>query len=338
MFTPGYTFYEPGTDRIVLHTEASEALEMGPYTYLSFALPAMTAPLDFGVYEMVVTDKEQVISPRHRVKVTGEEAGMHFVPGDAETDVILTSVASTDPEITVPTTAFIEGNQYTVSGIGANCFGYHTALKSLTIPSTVASIGTDALRGCYGLRHLLFEGNTPPFSSLLFAAPMLSPELAVYCEADCTASFKQAVTPYPLYAHLKNLSGPEDITMEQNKEVTISLSPSPASTEVNPAITLSGTDCIELLGSYIGEDGLIHVRMKGLSQGEGTLLLHSAQPGVEPVQISWCVTEDTGVDSITVDSATTEWWSIDGQPLSEEPTSPGIYLRRSGRQIERIIK
>lgn len=338
MFTPGYTFYEPDTDNIVLHTEAEEAVEMEPRTYLSFTLPETAIPLDFGIYDMVVTDKEQVISPRHRVKVSGTEAGMHFIPGDAETEVTLTSASSTDPELSVPTEATINSKRYTVSAIGANSLSYHTGLQSLTVPSTVTSIGTDALRGCYALRHLFIEAETPAFSSLLFAAPMLSPDLAVYTNADCTAAFRQAVAPYSLYARMEGLSGPASITIGENHEYTMSLTPCPASPEVNPAVMLSGTDCILLLDSTIGEDGMIYVRLKGVSRGEGTLHLSSVQPGIEPLEIKWCVTEDTGIDPVADESGITEWWSIDGKPLHEEPTGHGIYIRRTGHLTGRIIK
>lgn len=61
-------------------------------------------------------------------------------------------------EITIPESFTVGGNTYYVNDIAPNSLQDFTKLETLTIPRTVANIGTNACKGCVSLKNLVIEG------------------------------------------------------------------------------------------------------------------------------------------------------------------------------------
>lgn len=62
--------------------------------------------------------------------------------------------------------------------------------------------------------------------------------------------------------------------------------------------------------------------------------------GVDEVEVRR-VRKSTAVEDVKVSPEATaphEWYTLDGKRLANEPTAPGIYLKREAKQFVKVIK
>ena len=73
-------------------------------------------------------------------------------------------IASSDEiyrdSVTIPTSVLFEGNDYSVTAIGANAFK-DSRVTTVTIPNSITSIGNSAFESCYGLTSIICNVESP---------------------------------------------------------------------------------------------------------------------------------------------------------------------------------
>lgn len=106
-----------------------------------------------------------------RATITEEETPsiffVYIYNDEAHTASIWVSYGSTEDaiDLVIPSTSTYEGNEYTVTEIAARAFYDHTEIATLTIPSTVTTIGESAFTGCLGLTSISVAEGNPVYDS-----------------------------------------------------------------------------------------------------------------------------------------------------------------------------
>lgn len=339
-FYPGYRFYLPDTDQMVWQSETTAAERMEPYTYLHYPLPSVTPELKFGLYDVVITDGDRQVSPRHRVRFSGKAGGICYIPGQIYREAEVCAGGDYQGDLSIPAETEIEGTLYYVSAVAENAFKHCSGLTSVTLPPSVVTVGRSAFDGCYALRAIMAGCVTAPWPDILYSAPGLDPELAVYVPAAAYDVYAPAHRAYRLYAAIQSLEQPQTVQVEANHETQIRIAVTPADKPVEPRFAVTPASDIASVGTEgVWENGQITLTVKGLRPGQETFILTSAQPGVAPLNLTVDVAEDSGIGSVKAENGDTLWWTIDGLQLRRKPETPGIYITvRDGRRVRTVVR
>lgn len=86
----------------------------------------------------------------------------HFIETDGEYIVLTSKVVSAlgfgqEEILEIPETVTYEGENYTVTGIGASAFRNNITVKEIDLPRTLTYIGKYAFDGCENLQHVYME-------------------------------------------------------------------------------------------------------------------------------------------------------------------------------------
>jgi hypothetical protein len=106
-----------------------------------------------------------------RATITEEETPsiffVYIYNDEAHTASIWGSYGSTEDaiDLVIPSTSIYEENEYTVTEIAAGAFYDRTDIATLTIPSTVTTIGESAFTGCLGLTSISVAEGNPVYDS-----------------------------------------------------------------------------------------------------------------------------------------------------------------------------
>ena len=101
----------------------------------------------------------------------------------------------------------------TVTNIGANAFGYCSALTEIVIPEGVISIGNSAFRGCSGLTRVSLPSSVTSIGSYVFdgCSNLNSINYLGTIEQWCAIEFSDSSSNPTYYTHTLNIQG-EEIT------------------------------------------------------------------------------------------------------------------------------
>lgn len=88
------------------------------------------------------------------------EGGVTFASKDDGT-LMLSNADNTSVQIRIPSTLTVDGQEYSVTGIGESAFENYETLETVSIPGSIAEIGEKAFAGCKNLVAIFNYGENP---------------------------------------------------------------------------------------------------------------------------------------------------------------------------------
>lgn len=232
--------------------------------------------LPVGVYTMAFVDQyETVVSYSADFLVGAEKDGIIY-DFDAESGALTVAGArgAVPAEIKIPTE--VEG--YPVVAVADGAFDHCSALESVFLPSSIKSIGLNAFRGASSLRHVTFGSKDVPFANAAVAFGNVNPSVQYYVDAAAFDAYNKVFTYRgKLYASISELKLPDETSgmVGTSNSVTIEVAPT---ANYNPEFTVEVADPSVATAEIV--DGKVVITSR--AEGETTLTVTSAQPGVAP--------------------------------------------------------
>ena len=178
---------------------------------------------------LVVKAENNIYTPVYGEGVKYSE-GLEFDTNDDGTCILLGRGDCTDTDIVVPPTA-LDGD--IVVEIDRNAFSGDTAITSISLPSTIESIGRHAFSGCSSLTDVYFDGTEDEWNEGVDIASGNNPLL------NATMHFKTApLPPAPEYTEPTIvISSANASAGATNVEITVALKSNPGIASLNLLVT-----------------------------------------------------------------------------------------------------
>lgn len=127
---------------------------------------------------------------------------------DSSGTIYISKYLGTDKEVTVPTSAEINGTKYSIKKIGDGAFSGNNTIEKVTIPAKIKQIGNVAFKNCTNLKYVRIEGDIDDLNSRSAfysnSGGSRSYNYSAFCHAgsnstDFTIEFADGVTRIPGY-------------------------------------------------------------------------------------------------------------------------------------------
>lgn len=272
--------------------------------------------------------------------------------------------------VNIPSTVNFIGETYSVTEIGESAFSGCTGLTSVSIPNSVTYIGCDAFSGCTGLTSVSIPNsvtciNLGAFSGCSGLTSVNIPNAVTYigihtfsgCSGLTSIVIPNSVTYIGNYAFrncssLTSISIPISVTsIESNAFQGCS---NLISVSIPNSVTSIGREaflgCKNLQSIYCMHKVPLECNPSFSAENYMNATLYvlvgtrDAYEKVEPWRNFWKIKEYdfSGVDDITIEDYSdcpVEIYNLSGVKVgdSKENLSPGIYIMRQGRKVEKIM-
>lgn len=238
------------------------------------------------------------------------------------------AVSGADDAVPSKVTIPAEVESYPVVGVAEGAFDLCCAsLEELTLPASVKSIGLNAFRNAKALRYVWFGSTEAPFVTSAFAFNCVNPAVEFYVP---DAGFEAYAPAFRyrgrLFAEISELKLPAAVEAQMESDLEITDVVTPAA-NFNPNIAVE-----------VANPGVLSAVMNGptlvitpIAEGETTVKLTSAQPGVAPVQVAVKVAakpEDSSIAEIGAETPV-EYFDLTGRRVA----SPRgiVIMRQNGK-------
>lgn len=263
------------TDPIAKY-HVAETIIKGNNTWIRDADFSIKPDLAVGAYSMAfVNEKDGLVSAPADLCIGVQKDGLIYNYDIALGGLVISGVNGTMPEeINVP--AEVDGTP--VVGIGNSAFDHCIKVREISLPASIKKIGHNAFRGASSLKHVMMAGKDVPFENAAIAFGSVNPAAEFYVDGESYASYK-SVFKYRgrLYASISEIKLPEETVCPAGMLKEVGIESDPAE-NCNPNFSVKVADPSVLDAEVV--DGKIVLNPK--AQGETSVTLISAQPGVEP--------------------------------------------------------
>jgi len=296
-----------------------------------FPIEPKTIGIPFGTYEVCYRKGYSQISQRMPIRIGVPIDDLYYLPGkDGGVAATLMQTESGQEEIAVPSQVIINGASQPVTSIDKEAFILQPSLSVIDLPSTIRSIGMNALSATPALQQIIIRAEEPPFAYRNYVAAGLSPEAAFYVPASAYHKYKPILGEYnPVYTIVETIESAAEII--DTPDATTSLAFTPAHEAVNPAFVVTPVDeasasVAEVKVSSV-ESGKINLQIKALNQGSATFHVRPAHK-----------TDDYAVLTIEVPRSVVSIKDISSDSTSQWPadvyTTTGILLKRNFTELQ----